>query len=376
MKITSFTARNGLYIFAVLFTFGLSFPLFSEAQTVVRVEESVSVSTDQLVEGNFYSVGNKVSNSGEIQGDWFALGSTVTNNGTVSEDALVIAGTVQFHGSTSDDVRILAGEAVVADRIGGNLTVVAGSVKVLSSAHIEGDVLLYANDVEIVGSVGGTIMGRVTRLRIDGEIGGDVDIKVNQLTLGDRAQIEGDVLYESTQEIQRAQNSVVAGQVNKRTPPDTSQTVAERAQDLLIPLLVVLFTALSFYLIWRQRMMRLLFPITDTILLNSLIGFGVLLFTPLVIVLFFVSILGSLVGGFLLITYLLLLLGAIALSGPFLGILFGRFVLKRQQFDPLAIFIGCLILFIMVLVPILGPVLILLTLTTVLGGLARALYHR
>ena len=366
----------GLYL--VLIALVLILPQLAFGQSVVRIEDSVSVSTDQVVEGNFYSVGNRVSLSGTVAGDWLALGGTVTmdKNGVVDEDVLIIAGTAQVHGSTSDDVRIVAGEVVIADEIGGNLTVVAGSVKLSSSARVAGDVLLYANDVEISGEVGGTIMGRVTRLRIDSSVAGDVDVKVGQLVLGDRAQIAGDVIYESQQEVQRAQNSEIAGALTRRTPPSTALSLTEQAQQLLIPLLVLLFTALSGFLIWRQRMIRTLYPIADSILLNSLIGFAVLLLTPLVIAIFLVSILGSLVGALLLATYVLLILAALALAGPLLGLVFSRYVLKRSQFDPLTIALGCSLLFVLVLVPIIGPALVLLTVTTVLGGLARVLYQR
>ena len=123
-------------------------------------------------------------------------------------------------------------------------------------------------------------------------------------------------------------------------------------------------------------MLRVLSPVADSIVVNSLIGLAVLLLTPLMTALFFVSILGSMVGALLLAAYLLLILTSIALVGPFLGLVFGRYVINRAQFDPLTVALGCFLLFVVVLVPFIGPVLVLLSITTVLGGLARVAFQR
>ncbi len=363
------------YFPAIVALLASVFPFFAEAQIVVRTGENISVNSEQVVEGNFYSLGSGVAVSGEVTGDWLAAGGKVTGNGEYGEDVMILAGTANLHGSTTGDVRIVAGDAVIADFVGGNLTVMAGSVKVLSSATITGDILMYSGDVEIEGTVGGSILGRASRLRVDNQVGGDIDVTVQSITLGNRAVIEGSVLYTSVAELVRAQDAEVVGSVTKReAAPNVSYR--DMAQNLLTPLLLVLFTSLTFFLLVRRRFASVVSLTAARPLFMGMIGAAVVLATPFVITLFIVSILGSLLGVILLTLYVLLIVLGIAISGPLLGVLVGTYGFKRPQLDLLSIGLGCVGLYLLVLIPYLGILLVLMLVFVSIGGLCVRLYDQ
>lgn len=354
---------------------GLFFvPLFAEAQTVVRSGEAVNVDTDQVVEGNFYSLGSRVSVSGEVIGDWFALGNTVSGNGQFTEDVLLVARTANVYGSTTDDVRILALEATVADFIGGNLVVVANTVKVLSSAEISGDILLYANEVEISGAVGGDILGRAGRLRIDGSVDGSVDMKVDQLTLGDRAVIGGDVSYTSSQSLVRSQNATVEGDI-MHTEVTVDVGVSDIASRLLMPFLAITFISLVAFLIFSRKIPKVVSVAKQKLTVHLLVGLAVFFFTPIIAMLFLVSGLGVLVGVAVLALYVLLMLAGLAISGPLFGALVGQYLFKRPQVDILTIVFGVALLHALLLVPFIGAAVFLTFLLIAVGALAVQLYR-
>src|SRR3989344_5008966 len=148
--------------FATLLVVILAIPSVALASSVMRTGEAVSVAADQAVEGDFYGLGNDVTVAGEVQGD---------------------------------------------------LVVLAGTLKVLSTAKISGDILFFGTDAEISGEVGKSIFGTSERMRVEGVVSGDIDVKTGTLTLGERADITGMVKYASSNEIVRAQNARVAGQV-------------------------------------------------------------------------------------------------------------------------------------------------------------------
>ena len=355
--------------------FTLVIPLFAYGQTILRTDETVTVDKDQVVEGNFYSVGSRVSVSGEVTGDWIAAGANVTGNGQYLQDVLLFAANAQMHGSTSDDLRIVAGDAVIADYVGGDLAVLGGAVEILSSATIEGDVLMYASSVVIAGSVGGDIMGRYGVLRIDGPVGGSLDVYASELTLGNKAAVEGGVTYESPRELIRAQDSVVEGDIIHREVT-TQVTVSDRLQNALMPMLILVFATLTIFLIQRRRFDAVVEHTVERPLLVSLIGVLIIIGTPLLAVLLFASVLGALVGVVVVSFYILLLaLGAI-LTVPVLGLLIGRYVLKRNRLDLLTIFTGAVAMFILLMVPIIGMALALVVLFVTVGGLATWLYQR
>jgi len=59
-----------LFVLLITSTFG-SFPAM--ASTTVRTGQSVSISEQQVVGGDFYALGNSVTMSGKIEGDFQVL---------------------------------------------------------------------------------------------------------------------------------------------------------------------------------------------------------------------------------------------------------------------------------------------------------------
>lgn len=372
---SNFSLGNWQFVTSVVIAVLLAVPVVSYGQTILRTDDSVTVDAEQVVEGNFYSVGSRVSISGEVIGDWVAAGGSVTGNGIFQDDVLLLAGNVQLHGSTTDDVRIVAGDTVIADYVGGDLAVLGGSVEILSSAVIAGDVLIYANDAVIAGTVGGDIIGRYGSLRIDAPIAGSVDARVNELTLGNRASIEGDLRYESAQEIVRAQDAVVDGDITHREVV-TDISVREQMQNAVMPILILIFAALVFFLVQRRRFDAVVEHTIERPLLFSLVGVGITLATPLLIALLFVSVLGSLVGLVVASLYVLILtLGAI-FTVPILGLALGRYVLQRPQIDLLSLGLGALVLYALMIVPVIGIPIVLVVMFVTIGGIATWLYQR
>lgn len=302
-------------------------PTASSAETVLRTGNSVSVETDQVVENDFYAAGSGVSMSGEVKGDMYATGGSVTTNGSIEADLSVLSGTVQVHGDVGDDVRIVAGEVVIADHVGGDVFVIASTLKILSSATIDGDVFFYGNDAEISGPVAGSVMGTSNSLRIDSTVGKNVDVVVAQsFTLGDRASVSGNVSYESISDVTRAQNAVVQGEVVKNSHQVVTNPVNFRWT--LVPFLVILFTTLCLYLFFRKPLVTLMATINAEPARAGLIGLGMLLVAPVVSLLLTVTVLGSIVGvvGFLTlaIMYLVSLSLLAVLTGSLVSRVFDR----------------------------------------------------
>ena len=63
-------------------------------------------------------------------------------------------------------------------------------------------------------AVGGKVLGTAERVRINSAVAGGVDISTPNLTLGEQANITGDVRYVSDSELVRATGAVVTGVVS------------------------------------------------------------------------------------------------------------------------------------------------------------------
>ena len=349
-------------------------PSVASAETVLRTGESVSVETNQVIEDDFYVGAGTVSMSGKVSEDMYAVAGSATINGEVGKDLTILAGSAQVHASTSDDVRVVAGEVVIAERVGGDVFVIGGLLKILSSATVAGNVFFYGGEAEINGAVGGSVLGTADRIRIDTTVDGDVDVTTAySLTLGDRANISGDVRYVSADEIIRAQNAVVEGEVVRNT--ESTQPSRLSLGDRLLPLFVLLFATLSFYLIFRRELLFVTKETFDSVAKAGLVGAGVLLGGPLIVLLLFVTQLGVLVGLILLLALLLGFTLSLVLMNVLAGNLAARLFSRRAEMNVWWIFLGTAIVDILIFIPIVGPFILFVLFTITLGGLVFSTYR-
>lgn len=350
-------------------------PLFVSANTIVRTGDSISVANDQVVEGDFYAVGSNVSMSGEVTEDFFSITGKLTSNGSVGEDMLVIAGSAQIHATVTDDVRILAGDATIASHVSGDVIVIAGTLHILSSASIEGDVLFYGEYATVEGSVGGSVMGTSNTLRIDAVVGKDVDVKSGTLTLGEKAVVNGDVRLQSSNELVRAQNATIIGDVAMSDVVDSNTKDSKQiARNLLVPLLISLFAALSAYLLFRRHIEILVFGAQEQLGVAMVVGLGGMLFGPVVILLLFVTVLGIFVGLVGLFVYLLGLIVAFVLSQIILGSILVKLATKRNEVTPYSIAIGAVAFHVCALIPVIGGLFMIAMVSLAFGSFFRLLY--
>jgi len=333
--------RISLGVLLVLFSL-ISVPALTEAKTVLRSGESVSISDDQKVAGNFYGLSDTISLAGEVDGDVLLLGGTVVVNGVVADDVLVIGGNVTVSGKVAGDVRVLAGNVTLTGEIGGSVAVVTGKLDILSGAKVSGDVLVYGGNLNVSGEVTGQVLGSIGSVRVDGPVEGGIDIETNDLTLGDKAQIGGDVRYVGNNDLVRSQNATVSGEVVKSDPVVKVSTSS--ATDFLLPLLISLFATLSFYLLLRRPLEAVVSTTYRDTGKAVLVGFGGLLLIPIAVIVLLVSVLGIFVGAALLLLYGLLLIFALVASSMVMGALVAKMVVREYQVNIWWIMLGAMLL--------------------------------
>ena len=342
------------------------------ASSVLRTGESVTISAEQAVEGDFYGLSNAIAVSGEVTGDLLVAGTNVTVNGQVGSDLSALAGSVDIDGVVGDDVRIVAGEVTVAGEVLGDLVVVAGSLTVLSTANVAGDIIFFGTNAEIAGTVGKSIFGTSEKLRVDGAVGGDIDIKTAGLTLGERADIGGLIKYTSGAEVVRAQNARVAGSIVKNDPVLTE---VGGVRTILIPLLITLFAALVWFLFFRKLLNKVVLHTAEHTLRSMLIGFGMFFLAPIAVGILLMSTLGSLLGVTLLFAYFVLIFVTISILGISVGAYIAKLSTKTPSVSIPYIVIGTAVVVALAFVPLVGPAFLLAAFFVTLGALSTHIYR-
>ncbi len=332
----------GLFVCGVLGVLsGDASTVFAEGP-IIRSAPSISVAADQVLTGDFYGAGETVVLSGLAEQDAYIVGGTVTVNAPVKQDLVVAGGSIQVHGDISDDVRVLGGEVVIAGKVSGDVLAVGGTVHILSTAEISGDLVFYGGAVRIEGPVKGSLYGTADDLRIDSLIEGDVTVTTpKSFTVGGGSDIRGVVQYTSANDIIRAQDAVIGGAVTRLSPPIVPEV--STAQAWIFGALILVFASLTLFFLSKHRLESLAHAAANQYGRFGLVGLGVFFALPFIALLLMSSIVGLLIGGVLLVVYLLAVLIGFALMPVLIGSLVWYLVKKEVTVQIGTIGIGVIV---------------------------------
>ncbi len=358
-----------------LFLALLPFAPVSAEGPVIRSGDSVSVEANQVLEGDFYALGQSITLSGAAERDVYAAGMAVTVNAPVAEDLVVAGGDIEVHGAIGDDIRIMGGEVIIADPVADDVVVLGGVVRILSTASVGGDLIFFGGEVVIDGPVEGTVYGTADTVRIDAYVGGDVSVRVGTgLTLGDRTEIAGNVAYKSATDLSRAQGAVVTGTIT-RDGSLFEETESDPVRPLVLNLLVLIFSGLTIFFILRSRTTKLMTIIEEGYGRLGLIGLGMFLAIPIVSVILMASVIGFIVGFVLMLAYIALILVSFMCLPILFGIIFQRIVRLGSAITVFTVILGVFAMIALVFIPVLGSFSIFVGFLMILGALYSELYR-
>lgn len=351
------TFKNTTYLLLVIsMLMWLLVPQPTDARTVIRSGDTVSIGQDQVIEGDLYTAGNIITVSGQVDEDLLIAGTEVNVNGQVGADALIVGGNVDINGTIGDDLRIIGSTITIAEPVLGDVFVVGGNVEILSTASVTGDVTVIGGQAIINGPVDGRVLGWLDSLRIDSNIGGDVEVTTTELTLGDKANISGDVKYVSYNQLTRSQSATVSGEVFRNDPvADDGQADLGR---VLMPLLIILFSVALWYLLAQRLLQRVVSRTLMPGIRPVLIGGLVLVLAPFAISILLVSMLGLFAGMALLATYVLFVTLAIIALPAVLAQFAQTLFAKQPAISLLSLLLGTLLVGVCLIIPVVGPVIL------------------
>jgi cytoskeletal protein CcmA (bactofilin family) len=152
---------------------------------------------------------NKVTRIGE---DVLASGSLPMVTDSVPGDAILAGGNVSFSGATGGDYLGAGGNQAISGRIHGSLRAAGGAIRVAatvdrnatitggkvdldSSAVVGRSAYLFAGAIQVDGAVRGTLLAAGGTVTLNGVIGANVEVAADQLRIGPHAQITGSLRY-------------------------------------------------------------------------------------------------------------------------------------------------------------------------------------
>ncbi len=326
---------------------------------------------------------------------------SVVSTAPVAGDLTALGGSVVIAAPVKGDELLLSGSASVRAAVGGDLRAAGGSLDI--EGPVAGDLIALGYDVEDSGRSGGTVFITAVNTTITNGAAGPVTVYGNNVSLaGDFA---GDVTIVAGGHITLAENTVIHGTLSYQAPepavipasvsieggieytnasylPDagTSRTLALVSMGfflfarilgalILAGLLAGLFPRLA------EEVVRRAYTKPRSILLTMLLGFAILVATPVLLVLLSLTFVGIGLASLLFILYALLALLSVMYAGILLGSVFSRRFAHRDTVFWHDGVLGMLALSLVALVPVIGLLVVLLFTIFTSGALLQLFFH-
>lgn len=331
------------------------------ATSIVRAHEvtvaaTASITKDQTVDKTLFIAGESLVIDGTINGDVFCAGNHVHIGGVVHGDVVCAAQDLTISGVVDGDVRIAGQDVHVAGKVGRNLTVAGQAIQIDRPAQVVGDLFGAGNDVVVLGSIGRDVVAYGNTVTLDGPIGRNVRGTMDQLKIGESADIRGSVAYKSNAQASQSANRAprIAGGITQQSPDAARPFALGSISFVLVAYILISFTLVSLVLVvlFPHLFERTSKQISKRSTANMLRGALVVLGTPLLVILLSVTVVGIPLAGLTLLAWLI----AMVLSGPVaaysVGALLTRQFGSKQPFTVmLAGSVGLILLY---LIPIIG----------------------
>jgi hypothetical protein len=130
-----------------------------------------------------------------VPGDVILMGRDVLFSGSAGGDYLGTGGEQKIGGRIHGSVRAAGGQTHVTAAVDRNATIAGGSVALDSAAVIGRNAYLFGGEVNVSGTVLGSLLASGGTLTLNGVIGRDAEISGGELNVGPRAQIAGNLRY-------------------------------------------------------------------------------------------------------------------------------------------------------------------------------------
>lgn len=350
------------------------------AVLVLAQDAGETVVKQGAINEDLYLAGGTVEVRGQVDGDVVAAGGTVQVSEAVRGDVMAAGASVEVGAAVSDDVRAMGGEVDIRGTVGDHLAAAGGTVRLAPAARVGGRAFLAGGTVRIDGKIGGNLKAAGDAIVVRGEIGGDAELAGERIEIAPGAVIRGQLRYASRNAAQIDSGATIGGAITRTelqpgAPPRGAGAAARFGLlSMLTVAAIVLALGLPGFSLGAARRLR------ETPWRSLALGLAVFAAGPLVIVLLFVTIIGTFVALSLMALFPVLLLAGFLTAMISLGDLavqrLGRGDSAGKGTQALAIAAAFLALWLLCFVPGLGPLLLLALLLFGAGALSLTLWQR
>jgi len=282
-------------------------------------------SRERSVGADYFAAGANVGLFGPVKGDLFAAGGNLNVDAAVGGDAVIAGGNVRVGATVAQNLYLAGGRVSVGGAVARNARIAGGHVEIEPRARIEGNASVAGGDLRIGAPIGGYLQVAGGHVVIDSAIAGDVEAAGANIELGPNARIGGKLRYASRDELKQDAAARVAGGIERIALPERAREAPEARPRVARSLAWIWSAGLVLLAAILAAALPSVYTGTATMLRSRwgwslLIGFIVLVCTPVAALIAMVTVIGLPLALAALALYFALLLVGYVSTGASIGI--------------------------------------------------------
>ncbi len=353
----------------------LALPPAATAADVRHGDPSFTLPAGEEVKTDLIVAADRTRIDGDVDGDLIVFSHSVVVNGHVKGDVIAFAQELRVNGPVDGNVRAFDQSLTINTAINKNLMAFAQEMTLNDKASVGGTMTLFTQVGDVEGHLGGDLLAFAQVLEIDGTLDRDASIRGERLKIGPTAEIKGQAKFEGRRQPEISVGAKLSSPIDvtiRRPGPDYTrflyywhQVLAWGASFLFG--LVLLLIAPAFFIDVVNSSRRA----------GPAIGLGVLFLfaTPIAAIIACITIVGLGLGLSAILLYLVALYSTQVFVGAWIGEkLLGSGIGIGPALGRLAL--GLAVIRVLVMIPFLGPLVVLAVIVWGLGALALTTYKR
>jgi hypothetical protein len=351
--------RNKFVLFFISILILLVLPLKTFAQNKVPEKQIVAtLAKDQIINHDYFAVGEKVTIDGTINGDAYIAGGQITINGIINGDLLVAGGQIIFRGKAIQDIRVVGGTISIEGEVGKNISLVGGNITIGKDAKIAGNTVIAGGMAVLSSDISGNVIAGVGTLELTSGaiINGNLDYWSN-----DKAIIasEAKVLQPTT-----------FHQTNFNIPQEQKKTALSGAKTFfnLIGFISSLLIGMLYIYLLPIFSQKIADTVRNKFWLSLLVGFVSIIAAPIAGIILFSTVIGTpITMALIFISIIIIYVSKIVISLA-IGKVIGS--MTKKNIAPVWGFaLGLVLYYLISLIPIIGNLMKIIALFVGVGAI-------
>lgn len=351
----------------------------ANAATILNDTE-VYIGSDKTYEENLYVGAGKTIIEGDITEDLVVVGGEITVAGNVTGDVFLVGGSALFKGNVFGDLRVIGGTVQVEGIINGDVLIVGGDVNLNENAEINREIFIIGGDVAVRDDINTKLKIIAANVKLSAAISGSVEVTTQRLIVGRDANIAGGLTYYAPQKFTTEEGGTVTGTISYNEIKSIRDTgfVKQAIVSFMsfwfllrfITTLIIAFILIYVFKVFSQGVNDLAL---QSFWKSFLAGILVILVTPLVIGILFISLFALPIGFLLALALTFVAIIAPAVSGIFVGNWAKKYINKTYTgvVDLQGAALGVVVLTLLQFVPVAGDLIRVVVAIVAIGAVAR-----